>query len=361
MNMNVETVKQPTVSIQEGHLSSNDQFFLQSVIDEVHRVTPLRRFKAMFAEAGKKLYHNQQLDDMVKQQIQQDFRHIIHHMSMLLYHTPRFSEAQRELVGQWLYQEFMAFCLLGTWSERSLKKPQSIAGDHFTIDQIYKHGNQEKSILGHLVNHCFFEEPACKAVINRKQYMEDLLLANLEKQTGDEPLRVSSIASGPAEELFAVYEQLGKDGASRLKAAGIDIDKRACAAVDDRIQANKLSRHFSTFSHDIFKFDPAAHKLADQDIVYSMGLFDYFKDRLAIRVINKLHKMLKPGGTVIIGNFHVSCSSRVFLDYLLDWPLIYRTEQDMVRLFEQSDFAGSEVIVDFEPEGINMLVHCKKS
>lgn len=359
--MDTTSVNQKLGSVINGSLPSNEQYFLQSIIDEVHRVTPFSRFKALFAQAGKKLNDKEQLSDEHKQQLQQDFRQIISHMSTLLCHTNRFTPLQKDMVGQWLHQEFMAFCLLGTWPERSLKKPQKIAGDHFTINQIYQNSNKETMALGQLVNYCFFMEPACKAVINRKQYMEDLLVSKLAAHDLDTPLRVTSIASGPAEEIFAVFEQLGKENMAKLKATGIDIDKRACAAVDNRILDNKLTRYFSTYSHDIFKFEPSAHHLINQDIVYSMGLFDYFKDRLAVRVINILYKMLKPGGTLIIGNFHVSCTSRVFLDYLLDWPLIYRTEEDMIGLFQKSDFADNQVTVDFEPEGLNMLVRCTKS
>ncbi len=91
-----------------------------------------------------------------------------------------------------------------------------------------------------------------------------------------------------------------------------------------------------------------------------MGLVDYFKDRATIKIINRMFDMLKPGGEIVIGNFHVSCNSRAFLDYLLDWKLIYRTEEDMRRLFSKSSFGASEVIIDFEPCGVNMLARCKK-
>ena len=73
-----------------------------------------------------------------------------------------------------------------------------------------------------------------------------------------------------------------------------------------------------------------------------------------------MYDMLKPGGEVVVGNFHISCGSRVFLDYMLDWKLVYRTEEDMKRLFSLSKFGSSEVSVDFESEGVNMLARCTK-
>lgn len=118
----------------------------------------------------------------------------------------------------------------------------------------------------------------------------------------------------------------------------MDIDKRACASVDDRIYAQRLNNNFHTHASNILKISPIQKQLQDLDLVYSMGLIDYFKDRATIKILNVMYNMLKPGGEIVVGNFHERCDSRVFLDYLLDWKLIYRTEEDMHRLFEKSLF-----------------------
>ena len=322
-------------------------------------MTPLLRFKALFAQLSTNAIRNNKdlPDPTLKQAIQQTFRQTISQVNTLLYHTKRFTPHQRDLVGQWMHQEFIAFCLLGSWPTRGLNKPQNVAGDHHTINQIYRNGDEESSQVGHIVNYCFLEEPACKAVKNRKEYIKDLILKkiadNKEKTT-----YITSVASGPSEEIFNVYEILGKEDRKRLKAVAVDRDKRACASVDDRIYELGLSQHFSTHAFNILKPD---HSLKDQDLVYSMGLIDYFKDRATVKIINTLHAMLKPGGEAIVGNFHESCGSRLFLDYLLDWPLIYRDEEDMHRLFSQSNFNGHKFAVDFEGESINMLARCTKA
>lgn len=277
----------------------------------------------------------------------------------MIYHTDRFNEEQRDLIGQWMHQEFIAFCLLGSWPSRSFRKPQNIAGDHHMIKQIYQQGSDEKRATGEAVNYCFLQEPACKAVANRKYYIKDVILEKISQKI--EPLSIASIASGPAEEILEVFEHLGKDNYSKLKASGIDIDKRACASVDDQILEHRLQHYFSTHASDILKLSPVPNHLSGQDLVYSMGLVDYFKDRATVKIINRMYDMLKPGGEIIIGNFHVSCNSRIFLDYLLDWKLIYRTEEDMRRLFAQSSFGNSQVTVDFEPGGVNMLARCTKA
>ncbi|GAH98529.1 unnamed protein product, partial [marine sediment metagenome] len=40
------------------------------------------------------------------------------------------------------------------------------------------------------------------------------------------------------------------------------------------------------------------------DFIYSMGLFDYLTPPVATAVLGRLYQLLKPGGDMLIGNFH---------------------------------------------------------
>ena len=67
-----------------------------------------------------------------------------------------------------------------------------------------------------------------------------------------------------------------------------------------------------------------------------------------------------PGGKVILGNFDPRCPDRAFLDHLLEWRLIYRSPDDMRRLFACSKFGDRPVDIRFEQEGINLFASCCK-
>ncbi|MFO7984421.1 MAG: hypothetical protein R6U38_01045 [Desulfatiglandaceae bacterium] len=100
------------------------------------------------------------------------------------------------------------------------------------------------------------------------------------------------------------------------------------------------------------------------DLIYSAGLYDYIltfdeKSKGAVALTTHLFHLLKPGGTLIIGNFspknplHV----RFGMEYLYDWVLIYRGEKDMYRLangIPESDIA--EMTLLEEPLGINYFL-----
>jgi hypothetical protein len=215
-------------------LTQNSQF-LHAIIEEVYRCTPLNNFKKNFALVAKTAASHIAVSQELANNTQHSFRKTLSYVNTMIYHTERFSDDQKEAIGKWIHQEFIAFFLLGSCSSRSFNKPQNIAGDHHTIKQIYNGGGQSECAISQVVNLCYLEEPASKAVKNRKQYMKNYILEKT-RLLQQERYHVTSIASGPAEEIFDVYDAMDKNAYSTLKVTGIDMDKRACASVDDRIQ-----------------------------------------------------------------------------------------------------------------------------
>jgi hypothetical protein len=94
--------------------------------------------------------------------------------------------------------------------------------------------------------------------------------------------------------------------------------------------------------------------------MYSIGLIDYFQDKLVVQLMNWIYDSLRPGGKAILGNFDPQCPDRAFLDHLLEWRLIYRSPNDMRRLFAASKFGQREVDVRYEQRGINLFASCTK-
>jgi extracellular factor (EF) 3-hydroxypalmitic acid methyl ester biosynthesis protein len=98
--------------------------------------------------------------------------------------------------------------------------------------------------------------------------------------------------------------------------------------------------------------------LGQFDFIYSMGLFDYLAAPVAKAVLKNLYQILKPGGKLVIGNFHVSSPSKLYLDYWCDWVLFYRTEEEFIDL--SKDCASTNVSVFFENTGSQMFLHIEK-
>ena len=91
------------------------------------------------------------------------------------------------------------------------------------------------------------------------------------------------------------------------------------------------------------------------DFVYSMGLFDYLTPPAASLAIGKLYQLLKPGGEMVIGNFHVSNPSRIYMEYWLDWVLYHRTEEDFTGMLK--GVSDAEIKLFFEDSKVQMFLH----
>lgn len=71
--------------------------------------------------------------------------------------------------------------------------------------------------------------------------------------------------------------------------------------------------------------------------------------------------MLAPGGRAIFGSFHSRNRCKAFLDHVLEWRLIHRTEEDMNRLFAASAFGRPCSRILFEEQRINLFAECVKA
>lgn len=58
-----------------------------------------------------------------------------------------------------------------------------------------------------------------------------------------------------------------------------------------------------------------------------------------------MYNILKPCGEIVLGDFHERYDFEVFLDYILNWEFIYRTEEDIHRLLEKTLFKDSVVTI----------------
>lgn len=97
-----------------------------------------------------------------------------------------------------------------------------------------------------------------------------------------------------------------------------------------------------------------------QNLIYSMGLFDYLSDRLAIAVIDWIYDRLLPGGTVIIGNVQPQNATRADMDTLLDWRLTHPSAEHVQRLFASSRFGSRRVTVECEPAGVQLFATAER-
>ncbi len=243
---------------------------------------------------------------------------------------------------------------------RWYEKPRGYAGDFATIARMY-----DDDARGHgvdqLLDRCFLDFPAVVAVQNRRGLLTREIARTLRSCGDAGPARVTSLACGPAREVFDSFARI--DDPRALAVTLVDFDREALAYCEAERTARDLGPQIALVSANLIHVAVGRLALAlePQDLIYSIGLIDYLKDDLVVALLDWIHDSLAPGGRVIVGNFHPSNPTRAIMDHLLEWKLFHRDEEAMHRLARRSKFGADCSSIQFEDRGINLFAELQKA
>lgn len=269
------------------------------------------------------------------------------------------SESVRAHLGASLQAEMLPYVLTTETADRFYSKPRGYAGDYVAIHRIYMNQPGGSSRMGPIVDRMFLETPPSVAVRNRRHLLAGEIVKSVRSKEGG-PTRVLCLASGPATEVFDAFAAL--EDKTMMKATLMDIDLQALAFVDEQRTRNKLNGQISLVNENLIAMflGRSTVQFEPQDLIYSIGLTDYLNDKLFGKLLRFAHQNLAEGGRILLGNFHPRNPAKEFMDHVLEWNLIHRTEDDMHRLFSASPFARGCTSIQFEEQGVNLFAECIK-
>ncbi len=226
-------------------------------------------------------------------------------------------------------------------------KPFGYPGDFTIIHNIYKlYVNPDERYSNW--DRFFQDQAGARAVRNRKDYFLKRC-AEVEQQDGDVK-RILILGSGPATD---VNEYFRNNPNSKIKFDLIDFDQNAINFA--KKQNADFSASIEYFKINVLRFKPYQW----YDLIWSAGLFDYFKDKHFVYMINKYYKYLASGGEFIIGNFSHSNPTKRLMEVLSDWYLVHRSKYDLVRMALEADAKEEQIEVDMEELGVNLFLRIK--
>jgi len=228
-------------------------------------------------------------------------------------------------------------------------KPYGYPGDFILIDKIYNF-DVNKDPKYKKWDILFHWQPATRAVRNRKDFFIEYCKALVLKK---ENAKVLILGSGPASD---VYEFLTKySGDNNISFDLIDFDQ---SAIDFSMKKNeKFEGQISYNKINALRFN--SYKL--YDLIWSAGLFDYFKDKHFTFLIRKYINCLTEDGEMVISNFSTKNPSKRLMEVVLDWHLNPRTESDLFRIASDANIDKEMVSVEKEPLGINLFLKIRKN
>ena len=212
-------------------------------------------------------------------------------------------------------------------TRRSSDKPRGYAGDAELLDHIYGLGAATNAphpaTLAGQIYYYTVNSPACRAVRRRRE----ILAEEIDKtaaRTGAGRANILSIACGHLREADLSKALKARDVGSFVALdqdeASLDIIRKEYDGVETRTgTVRSIIARKSVFS--------------DLDFVYAAGLYDYLADPIGVRLIERMFGFLRPGGKLLVANFTPVGPDVGYMETFMDWWLIFRTGEDMRRLF----------------------------
>lgn len=228
-------------------------------------------------------------------------------------------------------------------------KPFGYSGDFFIIEKLYQYYTSPEERYRKW-DEFLLSSHAVVAVRNRKTLAVGIFEELNEKACG---LRqdVMILGSGPVTETFEFFE---KNPDSPLVFEMIDMDKRAIAYAKSK---NRKYLDRMTFHNaNVIRFTPERKF----DLIWSAGLFDYFKNKHFVFLIKRYYEFLNEGGEMIIGNFNIDNPSRKSMEILCDWFLYHRSADELIQFAVQAGISRSKIDVIREPANINLFLRVRK-
>lgn len=263
-------------------------------------------------------------------------------------------------LGLRVQNELLPYVSKTRLGERLYSKPRGHGGDFSALELVYANEPSGSGPLGPLLDRCLLELAAMRALRGRREIVAEEIRKTVDA-AGGEAARVMSVACGPATEIFDVFEAL--DDPRRLESTLIDVDFQALLHISERAFDRGLKDQVQSTVKNLAYLALGRGELEapEQDLVYSLGLIDYFNDNMVLRVIDHVHGVLRPGGRVLLGSFHPRNPSKAFLDHVLEWPLIHRGASELSRLYERSKFGRPATSIRFEEQEIYFVAECVKA
>ncbi|MDA8325119.1 MAG: PilZ domain-containing protein [Nitrospiraceae bacterium] len=227
--------------------------------------------------------------------------------------------------------------------------PKGYPGDYKILEGVYRNIPLSDG-LGYFLDSYFLATTLAKAVRERLSWIKEMLQKEFSARKG---LRVLNIACGSAKELFELAPEI-KESSADLTC--VDFDSDAINFVLGRLAYTDISAQVRMLKYNALRMINSEKNVKEfglQDIIYSIGLFDYLTDDVLVRLLKALYFTLNPGGKLVAG--FKDCGRYETQDYhwLVDWSAFYqRTEEESKKLIDQAGIPEDCVTVDRDRSGV---------
>ncbi len=286
----------------------------------------------------------------------------------------RFEEAASSIAPEiqpvhrsYIQRQLHPLVLCAPFVYRTFQKPLGYAGDYEMVSMMLRDPYEGSSTFAKLINKLYLEIPPVIAHRNRITYLVEQLHAETERARSEGRVaRVYNLGCGPAQEVqnFLSTDPISDETDLLL----LDFNDETLVNTT-RVLEDLRTRHRRRTGlklekksvHQILKEAgrPVAGAREGYDLVYCAGLFDYLSDRICRRLLEIFYSMVAPGGLLVATNVHPSNPWKNWMEYLAEWHLVYRDEEQFLKLAPERAPKGAAT-VKADPTGVNIFLEVRK-
>ncbi|MDX1951529.1 MAG: class I SAM-dependent methyltransferase [Verrucomicrobiota bacterium] len=277
-------------------------------------------------------------------------------------------EDLRPAHGSYVKRQLHPVVLCAPFFYRTFRKPLGYAGDYEMVNMMLRDPLEGGSMFAKLLNFFFLNTPPVVAHRNRITFLIERLKDETKRAvTAGRPARIFNLGCGPAKEiqLFITNDELS----NHAKFVLLDFNDETLQHTGKLLE-NLKTRHNRTTSvqtikksvHQILKEagKPNPDMVANSyDLVYCAGLFDYLSDRICKRLMSIFYDLVAPGGLLVATNVEASNPSKNWMEYVVEWHLVYRDNKILQAI--RPDSAPADAIkISTDNTGVNIFIEVRK-
>lgn len=254
--------------------------------------------------------------------------------SVLSSHLRELNELQRQLKPEDVETQILNFrrdchqlLLQSEFGYYVFVRPRGYPGDYFTQEMMWlgrtqggEHRYRGVTELGKLLTSITFDMAAPRA--------NELRLRRLRETLSHFPnTTVASIGCGSGIEYWEPLEIAPR--------AVFLLDQDADALNRAEQALGNANLPYTTCKENIVKYilrNEQCRQMGTHGFIYSLGLLDYFPIRIAKRIVESLWTSVSAGGTLLLTNAHPSNPTRLWMEWVSEWKLDYKTEDQFKSL-----------------------------
>jgi extracellular factor (EF) 3-hydroxypalmitic acid methyl ester biosynthesis protein len=230
------------------------------------------------------------------------------------------------------------------------------------VNMMLREPHEGSTAFAKLLNYTLLNTEPVVAHRNRIDFLVEKLRSECVRRAAHGKTRVFNLACGPAVEVQRFMREFPECDLAEIDLLDFNAETleytREC--IDQAREAGgrkTVCRYFQRSVHQLMRAatQGGLDEFTGYDFVYCAGLFDYLSQRVCKRMVELFCTMAKPGGVVIVTNVATSNPRRAWMEYVMEWNLIYRDEKDMMDLVPEN-LKPKNVRVGADATGVNLFL-----